>query len=94
MSYCLIRKKNILHFLILPILLFASMPQGYAQVQEKEDSIIAPNAKKAARLQNRYLSGKVVDTNGSPLPGVNIQTNDPQISGISGSDGSFHIAIP
>lgn len=57
--------------------------------------ITVSRVKKAETLQRRnQLTGKVTDTTGEPLPGVNIQTNDPTVGGVSDLDGSFSIAIP
>lgn len=57
--------------------------------------ITVSRVKKAETVQRRnQLTGKVTDTTGEPLPGVNIQTNDPTVGGVSDLDGSFSIAIP
>ncbi len=57
--------------------------------------ITVSRVKKAETVQRRnQLTGKVTDATGYPLPGVNIQTNDPTVGGVSDLDGSFSIAIP
>lgn len=57
--------------------------------------ITVSRVKKAETVQRRnQLTGKVTDATGEPLPGVNIQTNDPTVGGVSDLDGSFSIAIP
>lgn len=57
--------------------------------------ITVSRVKKAETVQRRnQLTGKVTDATGYPLPGVNIQTNDPAVGGVSDLDGSFSIAIP
>ncbi len=45
------------------------------------------------RTGNR-LTGTVTDVSGTPLPGVNIQTNVPGVGGVTDLDGRFDIAIP
>jgi hypothetical protein len=44
--------------------------------------------------QDRLLTGKVTDTKGNPLPGVNVSAKDyPAITTISGVDGEFRLEV-
>lgn len=46
------------------------------------------------RQNMRQITGQVKDTNGDPLPGVNVRTDDSSVGGATDMDGKFAIAIP
>ncbi|MCF0244537.1 MAG: SusC/RagA family TonB-linked outer membrane protein [Bacteroidaceae bacterium] len=41
----------------------------------------------------KLLQGRVCDTNGDPLIGVNVRTNQPDISGVTNENGDFSIPV-
>ena len=80
-----------------------------ATVQEAMEAIVQPfpltfkinekyitvsKTKKGRSGQRKVISGKVVDQKGFPLPGVNIQTNDKNVMGVTDMNGDFRINIP
>ena len=47
-----------------------------------------------AKVDKKRLTGTLTDTQGNPLPGVTIRTNDPLVVGASDVNGRFDISIP
>ncbi len=48
----------------------------------------------SADVEKKRLTGVLTDTDGNPLPGVTIRTNDPLVVGASDAEGRFNISIP
>jgi TonB family protein len=57
-----------------------------------EDFLKASRARKSVSTVN-VVSGKVVDEQGSPIPGANVVSDD-RVGTITGADGRFRLAVP
>lgn len=55
---------------------------------------IAVKQKKEGKQNQSVVTGKVKDSAGEPLPGVNIYADDITIAGMSDADGNFSISVP
>ena len=79
--------------------LLNGLPLSYS-VKEKFVYIVNSGTMPAARVSagaqtgSRMIRGRVTDSNGEPLPGVTIKTDDPTVLGVTDENGSYTILIP
>lgn len=73
--------------------LFSDSEAGYKIIDKK--IILSPNSlRNSTELQQRLISGVVIDESGTPMPGVNVQIEGTTTGVMTGIDGKFSINVP
>ena len=88
-------KKLIIEFEIVFLLILASSSDLVAAPLYSLDNIIPKSMTPTSdEFQQKQITGKIIDENGNPLPGVNIAVEGSVIGTISDGDGKYSINIP
>lgn len=84
------KRKTFQRVTILMVLLLAIAGNSYAL----HDSGEAKSNSDVAVLQQKTISGKVVDQSGAPLPGVTVVVKGTSVGMVTNADGEYELQVP